>query len=301
MQTNLHLQEASEAGQRFNMKKLFLILSSLVLISSAYAYDRDYTKIQKKHIAAEGEHFDFRDVFGNPFTTVLNPDVERNDFKKENFVHDGHFVTYKNDRRYISKQGIDISRHDGEVDWQKLKDDGIEFVILRIGYRGYQSGKLKTDENFHKNIQGALKAGLEVGVYVFSQAKNDAEAIEEADLVINELKNYQITLPVFYDPEIIRDDKARSDHITGERFTKNAVLFCEKIKKAGYEPGVYSNMLWEAYEFDLTKFKEYWIWYADYEEIPQTPYHFSFWQYAEKDGETKAPYDMDIMLVPVKY
>lgn len=279
------------------MKKQILFLAISFLVSSLFAFDRDYSKIQQEHLKADAQKFLFRDVFGKEFWTFINPAVKKNPYKPECFVHEGDNVYYRGDKKYVSKMGVDISRHDGEVDWKKLKDSGIEFVILRIGYRGYQSGKAKVDENFHKNIKGALSAGLEIGVYFFSQAADENEAVEEADIVIKELKKYKITLPVFYDPEIIRDDAARSDNITGEQFTKNAIVFCNKVSKAGFIPGVYCNMLWQAYEFDLSKFDDFVIWYADYEKVPQSPYRFTFWQYAEKEGEANAPYDMDIMMI----
>lgn len=279
------------------MKKLISFVLILFVSAAVFSFERDYTKIQSEQEKAAGLHFTFRDVFGTEFKTVLNDQASLNDYKADKFIHKEFNVYYLGDERYVSKMGVDISRHDGKVDWQKLKQSGIEFVILRIGYRGYQSGKLTLDQNFHENIKGAQKAGLEIGVYVFSQAENKKEALEEAKLVVENLKNYKITLPVFYDPEVIRDDEARSDYITGEQFTKNAVTFCEYVKAAGYIPGVYSNMLWEAFEFDLSKFEEYVIWYADYETVPQTPYRFEFWQYAEKDGDIHAPYDMDVMLI----
>lgn len=284
------------------MKKILLMLAVNFLVFSIFAYDRDYTEIQKKHEKAEGEKFPFRDVFGNEFKTVLNPDVPAATTKKQLFKLNTSKtkMTYIGDAEYRIRLGVDISRHDGEVNWKKLKKDGIEFVILRCGFRGYQSGKLKADENFQVNIKGALAAGLDVGVYIFSQADSEKEALEEAALCIEQIKGHKITLPIFYDPEIIRDDPARSDNISGEQFTKNAVAFCEAIKKEGFVPGVYSNMLWEAYEFDMSKIKDYVIWYADYEEQPQSPYKFEFWQYAEKDGEIKAPYDLDVQVIKVK-
>lgn len=266
-------------------------------LSFISAYDRNYDSIQQKHMREDGQKFLFRDVFGTEFMTVINPRVEKNDYKKSSFVRTGYDMDYKNDKRYTAVRGVDISHHDGEVDWKKLKNDGIEFVILRAGYRGYQSGTVNEDRMFTKNIKGALEAGLKVGIYFFSQADSEKEALEEAKFVIKRIKKYKIELPVFYDPEIIRDDEARSDNITGEQFTKNAVVFCNAVKDAGFIPGVYSNMLWEAYEFDLEKLSDYVIWYADYEEKPQTPYRFTFWQYAEKDGDIKAPYDMDVMMV----
>lgn len=284
------------------MKKIFLLLCAFFMTASLFAYDRDYTEIQKKHSESSGQKFLFRDVFGTEFKTVINPEVPAVQTKKECFKLNKAktHMTYTGDENYRIRLGVDISRHDGEVDWKKLKKDGIEFVVLRCGFRGYQSGKLKADENFQKNIKGAVEAGLDVGVYIFSQADSEKEALEEAALVLKEIKGHKITLPVFYDPEIIRDDPARSDNITGEQFTKNAIVFCEAVKKAGYIPGVYSNMLWEAYEFDMAKLKDYVIWYADYEEQPQSPYAFEFWQYAEKEGDIKAPYDLDVQIIKNK-
>lgn len=285
------------------MKKYILFLTAVFLSVNIFAYDRDYTAIQKQQEKEEGKKFLFRDVFGNEFKTVINPKVPEPEVKKEQFKLNGTKMTFVPESStagspyYMIRLGVDISRHDGEVDWKKLKKDGIEFVILRCGYRGYQSGKLKADENFQANIKGALEAGLDVGVYIFSQAASEKEALEEAALCLEQIRGHKITLPVFYDPEIIRDDPARSDNISGEQFTKNAVAFCEAIKKAGFVPGVYSNMLWEAYEFDMSIIKDYVIWYADYEPQPQTPYNYEFWQYAEKDGDIKAPYDMDIQVI----
>ena len=285
------------------MKKYILFLTAVFLSVNIFAYDRDYSAIQKQQEKEEGKKFLFRDVFGNEFKTVINPKVPEPEVKKEQFKLNGTKMTFVPESStagspyYMIRLGVDISRHDGEVDWKKLKKDGIEFVILRCGYRGYQSGKLKADENFQANIKGALEAGLDVGVYIFSQAASEKEALEEAALCLEQIRGHKITLPVFYDPEIIRDDPARSDNISGEQFTKNAVAFCEAIKKAGFVPGVYSNMLWEAYEFDMSIIKDYVIWYADYEPQPQTPYNYEFWQYAEKDGDIKAPYDMNIQVI----
>ncbi len=285
------------------MKKYILFLTAVFLSVNIFAYDRDYSAIQKQQEKEEGKKFLFRDVFGNEFKTVINPKVPEPEVKKEQFKLNGTKMTFVPESStagspyYMIRLGVDISRHDGEVDWKKLKKDVIEFVILRCGYRGYQSGKLKADENFQVNIKGALEAGLDVGVYIFSQAASEKEALEEAALCLEQIRGHKITLPVFYDPEIIRDDPARSDNISGEQFTKNAVAFCEAIKKAGFVPGVYSNMLWEAYEFDMSIIKDYVIWYADYEPQPQTPYNYEFWQYAEKDGDIKAPYDMDIQVI----
>ena len=108
--------------------------------------------------------------------------------------------------------------------------------------------------------------------------------------------------PIVYDPELIRDQPARTNDVSGEQFTKNTIVFCEAIKAAGYEPMIYSNMVWEAFYFDMTQLQDYPIWYADYELVPQTPYDFSFWQYSEKghvDG-IEGTVDLNVWFCPVE-
>ena len=157
-----------------------------------------------------------------------------------------------------------------------------DFAFIRLGYRGYgQEGNIRLDKEFHQNIQNAQAAGFDVGVYFFAQAINEEEALEEANFVLQNLQGYTLQLPVVYDPESILDDEARTDNVSGEQFTKNTEAFCSAVSDADYEPMIYANMLWEAFELDLEKLSEYPLWYADYEPAPQTPYHFRFWQYTQ--------------------
>ena len=185
------------------------------------------------------------------------------------------------DKKYTSRLGVDVSVFQGDIDWEQVKAAGYEFAILRIGYRGYgEEGTLNADEKFEQNMENARKAGIDVGVYFFSQAVNEEEAKEEADFVLEHLKGQELQMPVVYDPEHILEDEARTYGVTGEQFTQNAKVFCKEIEEAGYDAMIYSNMLWEAYELDLEKLLDYPVWYADYEELPQTPYRFSMWQYS---------------------
>ena len=140
-------------------------------------------------------------------------------------------------------------------------------------------------EKARDNITAAQKAGLDVGVYVFSQAVDEKEAVEEADLTIKQLRGLKLQLPVVFDPETILDDEARTDNVSGMQFTDNTIAFCEHIREAGFEPMIYSNMVWEGEMFELDRLQEYPVWYADYEIPAQTPYAFRFWQYSEK-GKT---------------
>ena len=231
----------------------------------------------------EPEILHFVDVYQNPYQVEINPNVEKHDYKDEAFVHNGDRLSYEGDSNYTYRLGVDVSEHQGYVDWQALKDSGFEFAFIRLGYRGYgQEGRICLDREFHRNIQNAQAAGFDVGVYFFAQAVNEEEALEEANFVLQNLEGYTLQLPVVYDPESILDDEARTDNVSGEQFTKNTEVFCSAVADAGYDPMIYANMLWEAFELDLEELSEYPLWYADYEPTPQTPYHFRFWQYTNQ-------------------
>ena len=251
----------------------------------------------------KAEILHFVDVYQNPYQVEINPEVKKHDYKDDFFVHNGHLLTYEGDDNYTSRLGVDVSEHQGYVDWQTLKDNGFSFAFIRLGYRGYgQEGRICLDKEFHRNIQNAQAAGFDVGVYFFAQAINEEEALEEANFVLQNLQGYTLQLPVVYDPESILDDEARTDNVSGEQFTKNTEVFCSAVAEAGYDPMIYANMLWEAFELDLEKLSEYPLWYADYEPAPQTPYHFRFWQYTnvgQVPGITGNA-DLNIEMIPVE-
>lgn len=235
----------------------------------------------------------FRDVKGETYETTIDPDVAVNPYDKNAFTHDGEKLSYSGDE-HDYMLGVDVSEHQGYIDWDKVKAEGYDFAFIRIGYRGYgKAGNLKSDSRFAENYQNASKAGLKVGVYFFAQAVNEEEALEEADFVLSLLGDRRPELPVVYDPESILDDDARTDGVSGEQFTKNTIAFCDRIKEAGYEPFVYANMLWEAFFLDLKQI-DVPLWYADYEPVPQTPYDFVFWQYSNTGKVNGVEGDCDL-------
>lgn len=241
------------------------------------------------------ETLHFVDAWGEWFDTDINTELPGHNYDWQYLENTEDGISYEGDSRYYIRKGVDVSQHQGTIDWNRVKAAGYEFAILRIGYRGYgQSGALMLDYTFHDNIRAAQEAGLDVGVYIFSQAVNEAEALEEAQLVLDNLAGYELDLPVVYDPELIRDAVARTDDVTGEQFTKNTILFCQRMEEAGYQPMIYSNMVWEAFLFDMGQLTEYPIWYADYEPIPQTPYDFVFWQHSSTGRVDGISGDVDL-------
>lgn len=291
-------------------KSIIFILLCLMLCCSACSGNETEeasaeveTQKTEKNEAPEEETLQFVDAHGEWYTTTINPNVAKHNYNWDFLKNDETGIFYEGDENYTIRKGVDVSYYQGNIDWNKVKAAGYDFAILRIGFRGYgESGILKADDCFQANIQNAQAAGLGVGVYFFAQAVNETEAIEEADFVLSLLDGYTLQLPVVYDPELIRDDEARTDGVSGEQFTLNTIAFCEKIKAAGHESMVYSNMVWEATLFDMEKLQVYPFWYADYEAIPQTSYDFSIWQYSETgsvDG-IEGNVDLNIQFIPAK-
>ncbi len=196
--------------------------------------------------------------------------------------------------------GIDVSAHQEEIDWQAIKADGIEFAILRAAYRGYTVGSLNQDKYFEQNIRGALQAGLQVGVYVFSQAITVQEAIEEAEFVLQLLEPYSITGPVVFDWEVIGKKEARTYGLDTDTLCAAANAFCSRVKQEGYTPMVYFNPYCGYVKYDLSRILDYDFWFAQYKEQPDFYYNFQMWQYTSSgkvDG-IKGNVDLNVYLLP---
>ena len=179
-----------------------------------------------------------------------------------------------------ARSGIDVSFYQGEIDWAAVAADGVEFAFIRLGYRGYTEGGLQLDSCFEANIKGALEAGLEVGVYFFSQALTVQEAEEEARFVLQTLAPYRVTYPVVFDWEFITPGKgARTDQMDGQTLTQCARAFCNEVAGAGYEPMVYFNQDMGYLTYDLSKLEGLPLWLAEYDTKPDFFYQFHFWQY----------------------
>ena len=244
----------------------------------------------------DGQNFTYYDVGNNERYMKVNDDVPKNNYK---WTDSEGVMSKKPPIGHKMSYGIDISKHNGKINFEKVKKAGFDFVFIRIAYRGYGSaGNLKIDEMQEINLKNAKSAGLKVGAYVFAQSINKNDAVEEAKLAIDLLKDYHLDLPLVYDPETIKGDVARTDDVTGDEWTESAIAFCEEVKKAGFKPAIYSNMVWEDYYFDMEKLKDYEIWYADYNKIPQTPYNFKYWQFSEVgivDG-VNGEVDLNVMI-----
>lgn len=212
----------------------------------------------------------------------IDEGVAVNAWNPQAFVTEEGRIAYRT-QELTALPGIDVSSHQGEIDWEQVAGAGMEFAMIRAGFRGYgQQGTLNLDEQFHSNIRGALDAGLDVGVYFFSQATNVWEAEEEAELLLEELEGYAVAYPVVFDWERIHNNSARTDGVPGKTVSLMAQAFCGKIAQAGYIPGVYFNQDMAYLELDLGDLEENVFWLAEYDDRPEFYYHFDLWQYSSK-------------------
>ncbi|MBQ9809105.1 MAG: glycoside hydrolase family 25 protein [Ruminococcus sp.] len=220
-------------------------------------------------------------TYGEIFWPVF-ADVPASTHSTDSIVTRNGYSFYKENGHVTSIAGVDVSDYQGDIDWEKVHDAGIEFAIIRIGYRTYGSGKVTLDENFANNIKAADKAGVKVGVYFFSQAINTDEAIEEADAVLDAIEGFNITYPVIYDWELIYGDSARTDKVTVEELADCCIAFCERVKSAGYTPMIYQNKNTTMFKLDLPRLQDYDFWLAEYGDEPTYYYDYQMWQYSSE-------------------
>ncbi|MCI2059107.1 MAG: S-layer homology domain-containing protein [Oscillibacter sp.] len=201
---------------------------------------------------------------------------------------------------YRARQGIDVSTFQGNIDWQAVAADGIEFSIVRCGGRGTSNGALYTDTRYLKNVEGSLAAGLETGVYFFAQAVTVEEAREEADYVLSLLEGHNITGPVIYDWEIL-GSTSRTYGTDPSVVTACAQAFCKKLEDAGYKTGFYFTEYVGYAKYDLSQMTDYSFWFANYSyRYPHFYYQVDYWQYSSsgKVNGISGKVDMDLQFIP---
>lgn len=207
--------------------------------------------------------------------------VEKNCYNPSGFTDNGSIIEYYVDGEKRCEVGIDVSEFQGNIDWKKVKAAGIDFAMIRIGFRGYGDvGNIVIDENCRANIEGALNAGIKVGGYFFSQSVNQQEAVDEAKAVIDIIKDYDITYPIAFDWEIIGVSAARTDDVSVSDLNKAAVAFCEEIKRAGYTPAVYMSKRIAYLKYDLEALKNYELWLTEDGREATFNYKYDIWQYS---------------------
>ncbi len=220
---------------------------------------------------------------------VYFPDRERvfgkipiNSYNKDNFyAEDGRMAYHDDEGKIISHFGIDLSYHQPEIDWDALEASGIEFVMLRCGYRGYSEGGLLKDEKFDEYAKECNDRNIPLGVYFFSQSLNEEEAVEEAEFTLSLIKDYKISYPVVLDTEYVSDKQARTNtaEIDDELRTRMCIAFCRRIEQEGYYPMIYASENWIRRELNYEALQDYDFWAPQYLEENDFLFDFTMWQY----------------------
>ena len=191
----------------------------------------------------------------------------------------GRFSYYE-DGNLVSQTAVDVSDLQGKIDWERVSEDGIDFAMIRLGRRGYTEGNIYLDDYYYENVSGVQSEGMPFGVYFFSQAITEDEAIEEANFVIKHLSGSGISYPVVFDHEPVKSADGRANNLSKNELTHITKAFCQKIEDAGYTPMIYGNAF-DMERLNLNDLKGIDVWYAEYESSqPTGQFAFAMWQYS---------------------
>ena len=264
--------------------KLFAPKSSFPYRFLAGVYHSVFPSSDTESAATEPKTVVFNDSEMGDVHIEAVEGAELNTLTKKNFVTDKNgFPAYYDGDQKISHLGADLSEFQGDVDFEKMKAAGVEFVMLRIGGRSYgNDGTLYGDSAFDGNYEKAKAAGLKVGAYFFSQATSTDDAKEEASFALSKLGSKKLDYPLAFDWENIAEDTARTDNVTGNELTAIAEAFCDTVTDAGYKSIVYSNTQQMFVMYDFETMKDYDFWLADYRDFPNMYYKFDMWQYTKE-------------------
>lgn len=225
-------------------------------------------------------------------TQATLPPPEANPYGPLDFQYDGKYLTCLAGESVL---GIDVSSHQEQIDWQAVADAGVQFVMLRVGYRGYEQGIIQADALAQENYLGAKAAGLQVGAYFFSQAVSTQEALEEADFLLDAIQDWELDMPVVYDWEYI-DQDARTGSLDARTVTDCTVAFCQAVEDAGYQPMVYFNRHQAQNYLHLEELTQYPFWLAMYSDRMTYPYKINMWQYTSQGSVPGILGNVDINL-----
>ncbi len=235
-------------------------------------------------------------IYYNDYVLDVLDGVPVNSYDKSAFSRSGS-VMYYNDPSVRTRLGIDVSQYQGDVDWTAVASSGVEFVIARVGGRGYTEGKIYADKKFHEYADGAARAGLQVGAYFYSQAVSAEEAREEAYYVLEQLRGHTVTGPVVFDWEVVGKSSARTYGIETGVLCECAKAFCDIIRAAGYDTMIYITNYAGYVKYDLSELTAYPLWYANYDKAaPEFYYDFAMWQYTDKGSVPGIEGDVDMDL-----
>lgn len=247
----------------------------------------------------EDKSIQVRHADGSKEWVEINKDIPKNKYDFSNLTYQKPFMNYKEDGKVVSKCGVDISANQGDVDFGKLKNAGCDFVMIKVGARGYSSGNIVMDTNYQDNLKAAKKAGLDIGVYFCSQAVSKAEAREEADELLDAISGYSVKYPVVFAMENVDEDMARIEALEMTDRTQIVQAFMDRVEDAGYKAMIYGDKEWLLTMVDMEQLQDYDVWFAQDSDKPEYPYEFGMWQY-DSDASIKGVTGDAVMIMSFK-
>lgn len=215
---------------------------------------------------------------------MINANIPKNTYDYTGLVLQEPVMRYYENGAKKSYMGVDISDDQGQVDFEALKKAGVDYVMIEIASRGYGTGIVTYDDNYYNNLQKATEAGLDVGVIFDSQAATEEEAEEEAQIILDNIVDFNITYPIVFKMELVSNDTSRIEDLTKTQLTAITMAFCKKIAAAGHTPMIMGNKFWLLRKIDLSLLSNYEVWLSMCEDVPDYPYQFAMWQYSV-DGQ----------------
>lgn len=247
----------------------------------------------------------------NPEYTDILESALKNNYVASNFKLEGDELSYYSSNRKISSYGVDVSKYQGNIDWQKVAACGIDFAMIRMGVRGYSSGAVVVDENFSANMNGAIANGIDVGIYFYSQAVTVEEAIEEANYAVAAIQGYAVSYPIAFYTESIENETARTDELTPEQLTEIAKAFTSTVEGYGYRSIICGNKKQLSQKLLLEELSDKTYFLIDplaksgTEDMTLSdyPYQYSMWQYSSvgKIDGIDGNVNLDISFVDYMY
>ncbi len=253
--------------------------------------------------ATDGKHTLVTYADGSEEWVLISPYLTKNTYDFSGLSTSSYIKKYTENGKKISYLGLDVSKRTTAVSFDSVKAAGVDYVMIRVGARGYATGQLSLDDNFTEMIEGAIDAGLDIGVYFYSQAISDEEATEELNFVLENIEPYReyITYPVAFDMEAVANTASRIDSLTKTERTSIAETFLEGVTDAGYIPMLCGNKEWLIKNVDLSSLQKYDVWLFQEQDEPDYPYQFVMWRYTTTGILGGVTGDADLSLCFVSY
>ncbi len=273
-----------------NKRRIFLVTIAVLLVvlivASAVTLLQGPRESSVKLVAKNGStELTVDDLYEGEMTIpYFNAPTSKN-YRPDQFVERKGIITYEGGDSFL---GINVSMKQGEIDWNQVADSGVEFAMIRVGWRQFEKGKIMPDPNFEANMKGAEEAGIPVGVYFYSKAVTDAEAEEEANFVLEKIRSYNVSYPIaFYWEYDTKDDgskdpDSRTVRCNGEQVTGFIDTFCKKVKATGRTAAYYCDKSMGYDSLNLERLKDYDMWYAEFRTAPSFFYDYKIWQYTKE-------------------